>query len=70
MRSYHSTVLLVDNNVVNTLMFIFNPSNTIDGRVTVTAVVHVDQGDDAFSRTWTMNAGDIVTNVYGYSSFC
>ena len=70
MRPYHSTVLLVDNNVVNTLMFIFNPSNTIDGRVTVTAVVHVDQGDSAFSRTITMNAGDIVINVYGYLSFC
>ena len=52
------------------MLFIFNPANTIDDRVTVTAVVHVDQGDDTFIRTGTMNAGDIVTNVYGYSSFC
>ena len=52
------------------MLFIFNPANIMDGRVTGTAVVHVDQGDDAFIRTWTMNAGDIVTNVYGYLSFC
>ena len=55
---------------VHTNVVYFNPANTIDGRVTVTAVVHVDQGDDTFIRIRTMNAGNIVTNVYGYLSFC
>lgn len=65
--SYHSTELLVDNNVVNVVYF--NLANTVDGSVTGTAVVHVNQGDDAFIRTGTVNGGDIVTDVNGYSSF-
>ena len=64
---HHSTELLVNNNVVNVIYL--HPAQTIDGSVTGTAVVHVDQGDDAFIRTGTVNGGDIVTDVNGYSSF-
>lgn len=65
---YHSTQLLVDNNVINSLYF--NPSSNIDGSVTGTAVVYVDQGDDVFIRTAHPNNGGIISAITGRSSFC
>ena len=64
---YHSTELLVDNNVVHVAFL--RPSVPFDGSVTGTAVVHVNQGDDACIRTGTLNLGEIITDVNGYSSF-
>lgn len=40
----HTTELLVDNNVVNSVYL--HPGNTIDGGVTGTVIVHVNQGND------------------------
>nr|XP_022295383.1 uncharacterized protein LOC111105398 [Crassostrea virginica] len=65
---YHSTQLLVDNNVINTIYI--NPNSVIDGSVTGTAVVHVDQGDDVFIRTFPPNSGEIISGNNGRSSFC
>ena len=65
---YHSTQLLVDNNVINSISI--NPNRVIDGSVTGTAVVHVDQGDDVFIRTFPANSGEIISGNDGRSSFC
>ena len=65
---YHSTQLLVDNNVINSISI--NPNRVIDGSVTGTAVVHVDQGDDVFIRTFPANSGEIISGNNGRSSFC
>lgn len=65
---YHSTQLLVDNNVINTIYI--NPNSVIDGSVTGTVVVHVDQGDDVFIRTFPPNSGEIISGSNGRSSFC
>lgn len=65
---YHSTQLLVDNNVINAVYM--NAANVIDGSVTGTAVVHVDQGDDVFIRTAHPNSGEIISASSGRSSFC
>lgn len=56
-NDYHSAELLADNNVVN-VIYIY-PGNTIDGTVTGTAVVHVDQGDDVFIRSGLNSNGNI-----------
>lgn len=64
---YHSAELLADNNIVNVIYI--NPGNTIDGTVTGTAVVHVDQGDDVFIRTGLLSNGHILSNEYGRSYF-
>lgn len=65
---YHTTELLVNNNVVNWIFF--NPNNYIDGSVSSTAVIHVNQGDDVLIRTGsTLHNGDIVSNSNGVSSF-
>lgn len=66
--SYHTTELLVDNTVVNSIYL--NPVSTIDGGVTGTVVVHVNQGDDVFVRTGLRyNNGDINSDSNGRSSF-
>ena len=64
---YHTTELLHDNNVINSIYL--NPFNTIDGTVTGTAVVHVNQGDDVLIRTGTFSNGDILSDAAGRSSF-
>ena len=66
-NNYHSTELLVDNNVVNVVYF--NPLDHIDGSVTGTAVVHVNQGDDVMVRTGSTHVGDIKSYPDGRSSF-
>lgn len=64
---YHSTELLADNNIVNVIYL--NPGSAIDGTVTGTAVVRVDQGDDVFIRTGLNSNGVILSDEYGRSSF-
>lgn len=65
---YHVTELLVDNNIVNVIYL--NPANTIDGSVTGTVVVHVNQGDDVLVRTGSQyNDGDISSDGYSRSTF-
>ena len=66
--SYHTSELLVDNNIVNTIYL--SPFNHIDGSVTGTAVVLVNQGDDVLVRTGSnYNNGDIKSDTNGRSSF-
>lgn len=66
-NSYYTTELLVDNNVVNWLYF--NPTG-IDGSVTGTVVVQVNQGDYVLIRTGPrLHTGTIVRNLDGKSSF-
>lgn len=65
--NYHTTELLVDNIVVNSIYL--NPVNTIDGGVTGTVVVQVNQGDDVLVRTGITSAGDIISAATGRSSF-
>lgn len=66
--SYHTSELLVDNNIVNTIYL--DPNNHIDGSVTGTAVVLVNQGDDVLVRTGSENNnGDIKSDTHGRSSF-
>lgn len=65
---HHTTELLVDNNIINSIYL--NPNNAIDGGVTGTVVVHVNQGDDVFVRTGLRyNNGDIKSDSDGRSSF-
>lgn len=65
---HHTTELLVDNNVVNSIYL--DPVDTIDAGVTGTVVVHVKQGDDIFVRTGArLNNGDINSDIDGRSSF-
>lgn len=65
---YHTTELQVSNNVVNAIHL--NPGNVMDGAVTGTVVVHVNQGDDVFVRTGLRyNNGDINSDSDGRSSF-
>lgn len=64
---YHTTELLVNNNVVNSIYL--NPADTIDGGVTGTVVVHVNQGDDVLVRTGIKSNGDIISDTWGRSSF-
>ncbi|XP_062591679.1 uncharacterized protein LOC134253182 [Saccostrea cucullata] len=66
--SYHSTELMVNDNAVGSTYL--NPVNTIDGSVTGTVVVHVDQGDDVLVRTRdSYNNGHINSDIVGKSSF-
>ena len=46
--NFHTSKLLVENNVVNTIYL--NPVNKIEGSVTGTAVVLFNQGDDVLIR--------------------
>lgn len=67
-NSYFTTELLVNNNVVNWIYF--DPANTIDGSVSGTAVVHVNQGDDVLIRTGPdYHNGNIISDKNGKSSF-
>lgn len=66
-QRYHTTELLVNNNVVNSVYL--NPVNTIDGGVTGTVVVQVNQGDDVFVRTGSTSVGEIISAASGRSSF-
>lgn len=66
-NNIHSAELLADNNIVSAIYL--NPGNTIDGTVTGTAVVHVDQGDDVFIRTGLLSSGNILSDENGRSSF-
>ena len=66
--NYHTTELTVNNNIVNAIHL--NPGNTIDGTVTGTVVVHVNQGDDVLVRTSSnYNNGYIYSDKFGRSSF-
>lgn len=68
MDYYHTTELLVNNNVVNWIYF--SPASNIDGSVSSTAVVQVNQGDDVLIRTGSSHhSGEIVGDVNGVSSF-
>ena len=63
----HSTELVQNNNVVNS---IYLYPKGIDGTITGTAVVYVDQGDDVFIRTGSRYiTGGILSNGDGRSSF-
>lgn len=65
---YHQTELLVANNIVN-VIYLY-PADTIDGSVTGTVVVHVNQGDDVQVRTGShYNNGDIYSDGDGRSTF-
>ncbi|XP_052709809.1 uncharacterized protein LOC128184398 [Crassostrea angulata] len=66
-QRYHTTELLVNNIVVNSIYL--NPVNTIDGGVTGTVVVQVNQGDDVLVRTGITSAGEITSAASGRSSF-
>lgn len=66
-NNYHSAELLADNNIVNVIYL--GPGNAIDGTVTGTAVVHVNQGDDVFIRTGRLSNGNILSDENGRSSF-
>lgn len=67
-NSYFTTELIVNNNVVNWIYF--DPAHTIDGSVSGTAVVHVNQGDDVLIRTGPdFHNGNIVSDKNGKSSF-
>lgn len=65
---YHTTELVVNNNVVNWIYFY--PNSNVDGSVSGTSVVHVDQGNDVLIRTSsTHHSGDIMSDANGVSSF-
>lgn len=67
-RTYHTTELVVNNNIVN--MLYFNPAGNIDGSVSSTAVVYVNQGDDVLIRTGAdYHNGEIISGNNGWSSF-
>lgn len=67
-NAYFTTQLVVNNVVVNWIFF--GTHNNIDGSVTGTAVVHVNQGDDALIRTGqSHHSGSIISNNDGKSSF-
>ncbi|XP_062591677.1 uncharacterized protein LOC134253180 [Saccostrea cucullata] len=66
--NYHSTELMVNNNAVGSTYLI--PANLIDGSVTGTVVVHVNQGDDVLVRTRdSYNVGNIMSDYVFYSYF-
>lgn len=67
-QTYHTTELVVNNNIVNALYF--NPNGQMDGSVSRTAVVNVNQGDDVLIRTSSdYHNGDIKSFPNGRSSF-
>ena len=67
LNRYHTTELVHDNNVINSIHL--NPGNAIDGTVTGTAVVHVNQGEDVLIRTGDISNGGILSDTNGRSSF-
>ena len=67
-NNYHTTELLHDNNVINSIYL--NPNNAIGGTTaTGTAVVHVKQGEDVLVRTGNISNGRIFSDTNGRSSF-
>lgn len=67
-NAYFMTELVVNNVVVNWIFL--GTINNIDGSVTRTAVVHVNQGDDVLIRTGSHHhSGSIISNNDGKSSF-
>lgn len=67
-NNYHTTELLVNNKVVNSMHL--NPASTIDGSGTGTAVVQINERDDVFVRTGSShNYGSIISSGFGRSSF-
>lgn len=68
-QRYHTTELLVNNNVNVVNSVYLNPVNTIDGGVTGTVVARVNQGDDVLIRTGFTSVGEIISAAYGRSSF-
>lgn len=65
---FHTTELVVNNKIVNALHF--NPNGQIDGSVSSSVVVHVDQGDDVLIRTSAnYHNGEVLSNPNGRSSF-
>lgn len=67
-NAYFMTELVVNNVVVNWIFL--GTHNNIDGSVTGTAVVHVNQGDDVLIRTGPHHhSGSIISNNDGKSSF-
>lgn len=69
-QTYHTTGLVVNNNIVNALYF--NPNDQMDGSVSSTAVVNVNQGDDVHVLIRTSSDyhnGDIKSYSNGRSSF-
>ena len=65
--NYHTTELLHDNNVINSIYF--DPQSRMAGTVTGTAVVHVNQGEDVLIRTGAHSNGRIDSDTNGRSSF-
>ena len=61
---------MVNDNIINGIYL--NPVSTIDGSVTGTAVLHVNQGDDMLIRTGSvLNKGDIISDFRGGGiAFC
>lgn len=66
-QNHQTTELLVNNIVVNSIYL--NPVNNIDGGVTGTVVVQVNQGDDVLVRTGITSVGEIISSASGRSSF-
>ena len=67
-NNYHTTELLVNNKVVNSIHM--NPASMIDAGSTGTAVVNINQGDDVLVRTGSAhNRGMIMSDEFGRSSF-
>ena len=67
-NNYHTTELLHDNNVINSIYL--NPNNVSGGTTaTGTAVVHVNQGEDVLIRTGDISNGGILSDTNGRSSF-
>lgn len=66
--SKQTTELLVNNNVINWIYF--NSNDSVDGSVTGTVVVQVNQGDDVLIRTGSrFHTGTIKSDHDGKSSF-
>ena len=65
-NNYHTTELVHDNNVINSIYL--NPNSAMDGTVTGTAVVHVNQGDDVLIRTGTVS-NDLIYTTKGRDRF-
>ena len=64
---YHTIELLHDNNVINSIYLY--PANNIDGTVTGSAVVRVNQGEDVLIRTGSLSNDAILSDANGRSSF-
>lgn len=67
-HSYHTTELVVQNEVVNSVYF--SPQHHVDGSVSSTVVVYMNAYDDALIRTGLRyHNGIIKSDVDGRSSF-